>query len=83
MATHACVNVTDLSVGGGACRVVRLNERDHLLSAQLLDTLRDGVCEICLGHGQGVERWLGRRGRGRRCFDFHQHTVWRMGAHTY
>ena len=51
---NACVNVIDFSVGGGACRVVRLNERDHLLSAQLRDTLRDGVCEICLGHGSGV-----------------------------
>ena len=29
---NACVNVIDFSVGGGACRVVRLNVCDHLTS---------------------------------------------------
>ena len=32
---NACVNVTDFfSVGGGACRVVRLNVCDHLTSCR-------------------------------------------------
>ena len=36
---NACVNVTDFfSVGGGACRVVRLNERPRVRPAELLAT---------------------------------------------
>ena len=31
---NACVNVIDFSVGGGACRVVRLNVCDHLTSCR-------------------------------------------------
>ena len=54
--------------------MVRLNERDHLLSAQLLDTLRDGVYEICLGHTvQGVRDGSGSGDR--RYFDFYQRML--------
>ena len=43
---NACVNVTDFfSVGGGACRVVRLNERPRVRPAELLATPADR-CEI-------------------------------------
>ena len=43
---NACVNVIDFSVGGGACRVVRLNVCDHLTSWTRPASVEDGLNSV-------------------------------------
>ena len=43
---NACVNVIDFSVGGGACRVVRLNVCDHLTSWTRPASVEEGLNSV-------------------------------------